>query len=317
LIRIPESTVIHSLPPARRAFTLIELLVVIAIIAILIGLLLPAVQKVREAAARSTSQNNLKQICLGSSMCNDAQGSLPPFMGYFPKLPPGTTGNKTSTPAIHGSFFYHFLPYIEQGNVRDATVGQSAKSSAVINVFIAPLDPTLKGDRKTKNSMGLDAGQCSYEVNGYITSGNENAFCYFVGGCTPTNGDTADGNRNTYAKLPSAIKDGMSNTILLCERYSDDCMYDSAASPPVKGNRTWGEDQGGPSRWNPSLIHGGVFEVRPVPGFASCYSAQALSTSGCMVALCDGSVRIAQRKINGTTWWRLLMQNDGLQIGDW
>ena len=105
----------------RQGFTLIELLVVIAIIAVLIGLLLPAVQKVREAAARSQSSNNLKQIALGTHNFNDAyQGKLPALVDTGTGAPNGT--NPTSTaPANAGaclnSVFFNILPYIEQDNV--------------------------------------------------------------------------------------------------------------------------------------------------------------------------------------------------------
>ena len=89
--------------PSRRGFTLIELLVVIAIIALLIGLVLPAVQKVREAAARAKCQNNLKQMALGCHNCNDAQGRLLPQAGTF--------GG-----AYYTGLFFHLLPYVEQQN---------------------------------------------------------------------------------------------------------------------------------------------------------------------------------------------------------
>src|SRR5262245_53696076 len=94
-----------------RGFTLIELLVVIAIIAILIGLLLPAVQKVREAAARMSCTNNLKQLSLATINCADTNsGKLPPSIGLY-------AGNTPAANQSNGGLFLHILPYIEQGNL--------------------------------------------------------------------------------------------------------------------------------------------------------------------------------------------------------
>jgi prepilin-type N-terminal cleavage/methylation domain-containing protein/prepilin-type processing-associated H-X9-DG protein len=99
---------------ARRAFTLIELLVVIAIIGVLVGLLLPAVQKVREAANRIKCQNNLKQIGLAMHNWHDTHGRLVP--GAVTK-PPTTAGGRWSIPSPSWSWGTLLLPYIEQDNL--------------------------------------------------------------------------------------------------------------------------------------------------------------------------------------------------------
>jgi prepilin-type N-terminal cleavage/methylation domain-containing protein/prepilin-type processing-associated H-X9-DG protein len=202
-------------PSAKRpAFTLIELLVVIAIIAILIGLLVPAVQKVREAAARMQCQNNLKQLGLAMHGYADANKGLP-YCPYNPALGGALTLRYKPWSAAHG-WTVEILPFIEQGNVYRRynlnAAWSSAANAAIITtpipVFVCPSAPDPASRGIPNNRGGLDY-IALFQV--YAQS------MQYVGFAVP-NDPTGIGalGRNTRRSLLS-IRDGTSNTFLLVE----------------------------------------------------------------------------------------------------
>ena len=222
-----------------RAFTLIELLVVIAIIAILIGLLLPAVQKVREAADRTKCQNNLKQIGVALHNFNDVYGFLPPG---------GTQDSPPFNPTIAGSWGVSWavfiLPYVEQDalfqkfkfngnsgwNAPAGTVNAAAASGVIIPTYRCPASPlpersitnpsgTLTGSFVMANSYVGISGAINGLIPGYtesrINTPNPATAGCCSGGIISGGGIMIPG--NARIKL-STIKDGTSNTIAVSEQ---------------------------------------------------------------------------------------------------
>ncbi|HEY7309146.1 MAG TPA: DUF1559 domain-containing protein [Gemmataceae bacterium] len=281
-----------------RGFTLIELLVVIAIIAILIGLLLPAVQKVREAAARSQSQNNLKQMTLALHNCNDTYGKLPCAAGTFP------AGNTSWAPAPHGTLQYFLLPFMEQQNIYNNIGGWSWNCpNMVVKTFVAPGDPSMPGNYLTWGNRGAT----SYAANAFVFGDAQGNLGYWTGqwqGGSIPNGDGG------YARIPATIPDGTSNTIAFGERF---CVCQNTYQ------HIWGEDGQPRNQFNPYVW------VEDLPIFNANYNTNCdpqrygtFSPAGVMVSLMDGSVRLVTSGISQNTWVDALLPNDGLPLGsDW
>jgi prepilin-type N-terminal cleavage/methylation domain-containing protein len=291
---------------SRRAFTLIELLVVIAIIAILIGLLLPAVQKVREAAARSSCSNNLKQIALGVHGYADANQRLP-----FNGDPIANSGCCWATGARQYSFLARMLPHIEQDNLHRAgglsvnpenTMGVNAAfGNTIVKTFICPSDNTPAQRTGVANHPGgQSVASTSYKG---VSGGNWawGSFTFNAGGSYGTNGlDTGNGLfyrsdfRRTLTLAQITSSDGLSNTLMIGEDIG-----------AMNVHNAWYYANGANGTCSIPLNNA---MIAGQPGFNNAgdwpnvYSFRSKHTQGANFAVGDGTVRFVSQSINLSTY---------------
>jgi prepilin-type N-terminal cleavage/methylation domain-containing protein len=302
-----------------RGFTLIELLVVIAIIAILIGLLLPAVQKVRAAAARSQCSNNLHQMTVALMNMSDTYGVLPDIDGHYPKAPPGAIIDYTFNQPMIGTPFYFMLPFVEQQNVFNFMQTRHYDSwwcGWEIKVYACPADPSAPANNEPDS--GSPRFGTSYGPNEYVL--RQGAVTWW-----PSRGWAP------VARLPASITDGTSNTIAFAEKRMI-C--------PLNGGAVfyWGETGGPCYRTGyttsntigsmPAIYsystHSGSGLPLLLPQFNPPVNACNPCTTnsnhdgGIMVSTFDGSVHLISQGISQLTWQNAILPNDGLVLGpDW
>jgi hypothetical protein len=303
---------------------------------------LPAVQKVREAAGRAESQNNIKQILLAAHNCNDTYGKLPPVVGAFPTDTNSINWGGSYLPSRFGTGFYFLLPFMEQQNVymspqingAGSYQSNSWNSSAVIKTFQARNDPTMPANGQTwccGRNDNTGRGANSYALNWHVFRG----------------GWDEDWQTGGVNRLPANIPDGTSNTIFVAERYAK-CGNPALQTGLYYVEHIWQEDgqnagptavlNGGynvyfaPGFWsnNPIVSHPEknvnnypwaympLFQTAPAPKACDPTRLQAFGAGGIMVGLGDGSVHSVSPGISQVTWGRAVDPADGFPLGsDW
>ena len=323
---------------SRRGFTLIELLVAIAIIAILIGLLLSAVQKVREAASRTKCANNLKQLGLAAHHYHDAHQHLPPAIGYYPPAA-----------GAFGPYLFHLLPYVEQDNLYRSALGSvpfpppdgpttvyypgnNEVYRQSVPIFLCPSDPSVGPDGRV-TVAGFSFGVSCYAFNALVVAQNDITTTPFK---TNPQGKT---------RIPADLPDGTSNTILQAEKYAR-CTNTTLPPQFRDGGSAWAYGGAGAFPWLPppmdlpvkafvagfcvpALANQGApnaigpqsrFQVQPSPFLGNCDPTRAATAhaGGIQVGLVDGSVRTLAPSLSGTTWWAAVTPRDNDMLGsDW
>ena len=294
----------------------------IAIVAILIGLLLPAVQKVREAAARLKCSNNLKQMGLAAHSANDQNGYMPRFGFAWPK---------NSTVLRQSSTFWSLLPHLEQDNLyktltstSSGAFNQSTVRLTYVPIYICPSDSSGIGSNGVGTASNWNLN--SYNVNGMVFYGTG------------------------YPALDSTFSDGTSNTVLFVEHIAL-CRNPNGGTNATDGRSVWpavnlstgdpivywpgitttisfpgfpGLAAQYPTAMIPDPANGNVmsFKVPQVSpslgttGTCDPLTANSMHSGGVLVGLGDGSVRSVSQSITLRTWNAALTPTGGEVLGD-
>ena len=290
----------------RRAFTLIELLVVIAIIAVLIGMLIPAVQNVREAANQQQCKHNLKQIGLAFHVHHDSRRTLPDG-GATPW--PGNLVGACSC-SLHGGptdsskglgWAYQILPELEQGNIsRDKTAGPSLVPIAVYYC------PSRRGTTFHAVSRHPLMDYCG--VTPAVTIGNLHHFNHGSSWEVPAgaiySGAIVRKGASGSIKL-HAIVDGTANTVLVAEKRLQPSKYQTG---------DWHDNVGWVDGWDQDTMRfGGLAPAQDGEGadLENGFQVGSAHANGFNVVFCDGSVRTLQYTIQPLLFNSLSDRRDG------